>query len=449
MLIDVIHIIALFLSAFWSSLFLMIGLVCLFFSTQISHSLPQGLVHKFVTAPSSSGLTAFIYLRNFIFTILIVVMTFYPPLVLAGSPVAGLLPDGTTNTGVDRAPNGTPLLNIAAPNASGLSHNKFTDYNVSPENLVINNFKGSSSQMVGNSNLAGVVYANPNLANGSQARAILNEVTSDHASFINGYTEIFGGKADLILANPNGIAIAGAGFINTSRMAMVAGRPNLDGNGNVKDYTLGGANSNFDPNDYSNLAGKILITSRDVVGNNNNIIPLGLDASSANYADIIARTIKVTGNVFANNLTLQTANDKAVQDANGNFSVTSNSAIGRANGSNPTLAIDSSYLGGMYAGRISLIATEVGLGVKTRGDLIADFANVDLSAAGDVSYANIFSQNGDVFVATTNGGNLTSLDHNSIINAQNKFNLNIAGNIVNQGEISGADLAIKAAKLWR
>ncbi|NDC31463.1 MAG: filamentous hemagglutinin N-terminal domain-containing protein [Bacteroidetes bacterium] len=401
-------------------------------------------------------------LRNFVFLVLIFILVFYPPLVLAGTPVVGLLPDGTTNTGVDRSPNGTPLLNISAPNASGMSHNKFTDYNVSPENLVINNFKGSSSQMVGNSNLAGVVYANPNLANGSEARVILNEVTSTHSSFINGYTEVFGGRADLIIANPNGIAVSGAGFINTSRLALVAGRPNLGVGGNVVDYTLSGNSSSFDPANYSNLAGKVLITSRDVpaVDNagQNIVIPLGLDVSTVDYADIIARAVKVTGNIYANNLGVQTGNNRAVQAVDGSWSVVSDDGVGRVQASAGQLAIDSSYLGGMYAGRISLVATESGLGVAARGDLVADVGNIDLGAKGDVSYANIVSKNGDVNIAVgdnagngngnananVNNANLNSVDSSALISAKGVVNLAVAGNINNWGEISGYGLDIIA-----
>ena len=107
MLIDLAHIILPFLLP---SLFLVLGIICLFYSSWFSSR---------STFESSSKISDgraqyLINLRNFVFTTLIVVMTFYPPLVFAGTPVAGLLPDGTTNTGVGRAPNGTPILNIAA-----------------------------------------------------------------------------------------------------------------------------------------------------------------------------------------------------------------------------------------------------------------------------------------------------------------------------------------------
>jgi len=237
-------------------------------------------------------------LRRLGFNILVIVLVFNPALVLAATPVDYLVPDGTTNTSVDRAANGTPLLNIAAPNSNGLSHNKFTDYNVMTENLVINNRKGD----VGNSQLAGVVYGNPNFntPNGREASTILNEVTSNRITRLEGYTEIMGGRANLIIANPSGVNIAGAGFINTARLSIVAGRPNME-NGNIKNFTIG--NSSMSSSD---IAGKVFILARNIVGqnssNNNVVIPLGLDASTTDYADIIARTITVSGEIYANSV---------------------------------------------------------------------------------------------------------------------------------------------------
>ena len=111
--------------------------------------------------------------------ILIYVLTFLPPLNLASnSAYANNLPiavDGSTNTQIDTAANGVPIVNIAAPNSGGLSHNKFRDYNVNPSGLVINNATNNPNQVI-QTNLAGLIVDNPNLANAASARVILNEV---------------------------------------------------------------------------------------------------------------------------------------------------------------------------------------------------------------------------------------------------------------------------------
>jgi filamentous hemagglutinin family protein len=94
---------------------------------------------------------------------------------------------------------GVPIVNIVAPNGSGLSHNQFLDYNVDRQGLVLNN-----ALQAGQSQLAGQLAANPQLQ-GQAASVILNEVISRNPSAINGAQEIFGRAADYVLANPNGI----------------------------------------------------------------------------------------------------------------------------------------------------------------------------------------------------------------------------------------------------
>ena len=69
------------------------------------------------------------------------------------------------------------------------------------------------------------IYANPNFNRGA-AQIILNQVTSNNISSLNGYTEIFGQKADYIFANPNGISCNNCGFINTSRLDRKSTRLN-------------------------------------------------------------------------------------------------------------------------------------------------------------------------------------------------------------------------------
>ena len=120
------------------------------------------------------------------------------------------------NLQVDKAPNGVPLVNIEAPDKNGTSHNVYKDYNVDSRGAILNNSKDLIK-----SELGGLIYGNPNLQNRNEASTIINEVSGVNRSRIEGYQEIAGKKADYILANPNGIYINGAGFINTGDVKMV------------------------------------------------------------------------------------------------------------------------------------------------------------------------------------------------------------------------------------
>lgn len=118
--------------------------------------------------------------------------------------------------------HGVPVINIAAPNANGLSHNQFLDYNVDRQGLVLNN-----ALQAGSSQLAGQLAANPQFQ-GQAASTILNEVVSRNASRIEGPQEIFGQKADYLLANPNGITLNGGSFINTANATFLVGTPGIE-----------------------------------------------------------------------------------------------------------------------------------------------------------------------------------------------------------------------------
>ena len=115
--------------------------------------------------------------------------------------------DPARNTGalIDITSNGVPMVHTSAPNAAGVSHNVFIDFNVDRQGLVINN-----SLSMGQSQLGGTLLGNPNLVGGGiVADLIINEGTGANRSTLLGFTEVFGGEADLVLANPYGITCDG------------------------------------------------------------------------------------------------------------------------------------------------------------------------------------------------------------------------------------------------
>ena len=127
--------------------------------------------------------------------------------------------DGTTSTATSDSA-GITIINIATPNANGLSNNTYTDFNISSSGVVFNNSStGGDSQLTSNS-----ITGNSKITAGSEATLILNQVTSSNASTLSGRAEVVGGSGvGVIIANPNGITCAGCGFINASQVSLVAG----------------------------------------------------------------------------------------------------------------------------------------------------------------------------------------------------------------------------------
>ena len=137
-------------------------------------------------------------------------------------------------TSMGQAGNGVPIVNIAAPNASGLSHNQFSDYNVGANGVILNNATTRTQA----TQLGGIILGNPNLQ-GSAASTILNEVNGGNPSHLRGYTEVAGPAARVIVANPYGISCNGCGFINTPRATLTTGTPILN-NGRLDHFQVDG-----------------------------------------------------------------------------------------------------------------------------------------------------------------------------------------------------------------
>ncbi|MFT6333062.1 MAG: filamentous hemagglutinin family protein, partial [Lentimonas sp.] len=298
--------------------------------------------------------------------------------------IDGIVRDGTTNTMTDRTAGGNAMVYTATTSAGGVSDNHMTDYQ-NYENTILNNRKGEGvySHLEG-----GFVNRNPNYGRGiNEAKIILIQVTGPNRTNMRAITEIVGGTAALIIANSNGIDIAGASFMNTDKLTFVGGRTTLDENGNLNKF------------DMSRQLG----SSITIAGvNNNGVISLGLDASNVQYVDIVSRSIEVVGEIQGNEdedgeLNLRMGNDKFDY---GTKEITSDDSLGAA--TKPAFALDSSHIGGMYAGRINLIATENGLGVRTRGTLVSNVSDINFDVAGDIEYEAIKSE-GDINITSRKG----------------------------------------------
>jgi len=329
-----------------------------------------------------------------------------------------ITPDGSTNTQIDRAANNVPIVNIAAPNAGGLSHNKYTDYNVNQQGLILNNATGSQNGIV-QTQIGGLINDNANLKNSGSASIILNEVTSNNISRINGYTEIAGAKADLILANPNGIQMNGAGFINVSRLTAIVGSSNQF-NLHPNDLTFSLSNHN---QIESGFLPKLTIQGA------------GLDLESVSATDLVASMMNIVAPIYggSNEVNLRTG-DQAFNYANKAVSSDNNNP-----GSNlpDQLAIDASALGKIQAGRIYVIASKEGFGIKWDVDMLASRSGINIDNQGNITYKNLASEAGNIEV-TSRKGSITQNGISQTKDSASDIKLNAFGNIVNSGQFLSA-----------
>lgn len=323
---------------------------------------------------------------------IMIALTVLQPMVSLSDVVADAAAQAANRPNVTTAPNGLQVVNIATPNAAGLSHNLYTTFNVNQAGVILNNSKTLVSTQS-----AGYINGNASLT-GPEARIILNEVTSSSPSTLNGYMEVAGKAADVIVANPNGITCNGCGFINTTRGVLTTGTPQIGTAGNLDGFRVTG--------------GSISVTGG------------GLNAAGTGQVDLLARAVSVAADINAQNLNI-------VAGAN-NVDYASLAATPlTTSGGSPALGIDVSVLGGMYANKIQLVATEAGAGVNGSGTLSAGAGGFSLSSQGDIVLAGHTSSSGDL--AVSGGGNV---QHTGILYAQGHASLNAANQLGNSGTLA-------------
>ena len=307
---------------------------------------------------------------------------------------AQVVADGSAPAGqrptIGAAGNGAPVVDITRPSDAGVSRNTYSQFDVDKRGVILNNAATNSQTQ-----LAGWIEGNRALANGS-ARVILNEVNSSNPSQLRGFVEVAGSKAQVVIANPSGIACEGCGFINADRATLTTGRAQFE-NGLISGYQVSG--------------GKISIGGE------------GMDSSRADYTEIIARTVEVNAGIWSKDLTIKTG------------------TTGAAPADTPAVAIDVAQLGGMYAGKITLVGNGAGVGVRNAGQIGSSAGEVVIGSDGRIENTGQISSATQLTAKADKG-----IDNSGTLYAQGNLDLNTAADIDNKGIASAQGDARLTAK---
>jgi len=317
----------------------------------------------------------------------------------------------TNRPSLTAAPNSIPIINIVKPNSQGLSHNKFKSFSVEKQGLILNN-----SNTAVKTKLSGFISFNPNLK-GSHAKLILNEVTGTSKTLLNGFTEVAGKSADVIVANPNGISVNGGGFINTPKVTLTTGSP-LITNGLLKGFDV--------------KRGDISIEGK------------GFNANNIDKVALYSKALHVNAKFYAKSLDIITGSNQVNYD--GSYTSKDKTTSG--------VSIDSSLLGGIYANTITLVSSDKGVGVNLPSEVLTQ-DSLSMTANGDITLQKTVASN-KISINSSNAGvnllkNITaneisikskkdiSIKNSSVVNALDQFSIYTLGSLNNEGEISSLD----------
>jgi filamentous hemagglutinin family protein len=316
-------------------------------------------------------------------------------LALTGAPVAfaEILPDSHfKQPGVTQADNGVPVININRPDKDGVSFNAYRTFDVGKPGVVFNNlgspgggaeYKQNPDYVVNpdrvGTQLAGSVTQNPNFSGGgatlggASARIIVTEVLGERPSFLNGKIEVAGSRADVVIANANGMFCTDCGFIGTDRVVLTTGRSMLPFNAALDRVLVEQGEINID----GLLADDIL--RLDLIGRKLNI--------KGELRGVDVRLIAGGGNLV--DIRQQPGTDGRPEIEPGYYSEPTDKD-----------GIDVSTLGGISADRIRLISTDFGVGVKVAGKLEAWSGDLEITSAGRLQMEGSLKANGALVIRT-------------------------------------------------
>ena len=302
---------------------------------------------------------------------------------------------------VEETANGIPLVNITAPSSGGVSRNEYETFNVPDKGAILNN-----SYTLSKTELAGYVQGNNNMAE-RPAKIIVNEVTGTGSTSMDGFLEVAGNRADVVIANPNGITVNGGGFIHTGKAFLTTGKPIYDDRDNLQNLAVTGG--------LIDIEGK------------------GLNGKEAGSLAILSRAVKINAGIWAKDLHITTG-------ANNIDAKTLEASAIEGKGGRPAFALDTAAIGGMYAGRITLVGTEKGLGVNNSGTWSAE-DNLTLDWNGDLKNSGTIYSKGNADLRASR------LENDKTIAAERNLSAAAKENIHNQGKLlAGENMGIYAGK---
>ncbi len=298
----------------------------------------------------------------------------------------GVVPDKATPTTATVQPSGKITVDIAPSNGRGVSHNTYSRFDVPTAGVDLNN------QSI-------------------KAGLIINEVTSANRTYMQGPLAVLGPKANVVVANPNGITVDGGSFINigalglfTGPVRMNDGRPELE------------------------------VTRGDV------LIDKGGLSAAVQQLDVVARSIQVRGNI--EDTAVPKSMNLALASGNATVSIDPGPSPSAPGGwtttvSVPTEVKEASLVieqgAALGAGSIRLTATDKGAGVRFAGDA-SSTGEFWITADGKVIVddARIRAER-DIFIAGKSVALTSSKKSASLTASQGGVTIKASEDIVSKG----------------
>jgi len=319
---------------------------------------------------------------------------------LANEPSIIADPGASNRPDILKAPNETLIINITNPDSKGVSINEYSRFNTPTTGTILNN----SNKNI-DTKIAGQIDANYRLT--KEASLIINKVNSAEKSSLKGNLEVAGSRADVVIANPNGISVDGLNMINSRSLTLTTGNINK-----------------LSPKEIELISNN----SIDIVGD-------GLNDKSSDYTNVISNAVNLNSNIHANELNI--IGEKAVASSNGKLY---NDV--KAKNQENSFSLDSSALGGMYANKIKLVGTSNGVGVNNNGLVIAN-NNIEISLDGDIVNTGAIASNKD---ANIKAKTITNKDE-ALIAAKESLNIKADTLVNTSSQIYAKDINVEAKKL--